>query len=233
MLEDLLVQALQLGAGLDADLLHQPGARVAVGGERLRLPAGAVEREHALGVQVLAQRVGRDERVELADHLDVAAGLEVGVDRHLGRAQPQLLEAADLGGGERLVRDVGERVAAPQRQRLARARLLEQALEADRVDGSLRQLAARSRGRGWRSGVAVEHPPQMRDVELHHLRPRWAAARRPTSPPRAGRPTRSGPPRARASRGRPAACGGPARRARPRGEPRAAPVAARPSVARP
>ena len=35
--EDLLVQALQLGAGLDADLLDQPGARRAVGGERLRL----------------------------------------------------------------------------------------------------------------------------------------------------------------------------------------------------
>ena len=72
----------------------------------------------------------RDERVELADHLAMAAGREVGVDRQLGRAQPQLLEAADLGGGERLVGDVGERLAAPQRERLARARLLEQALEA-------------------------------------------------------------------------------------------------------
>ncbi len=119
--EDLLVQALELGAGLDADLLHQPGARLAIGLERLRLPAGAVEGEHALRMQALAQRVRRDERVELGDHLDMAAGLEVGVDRQLGRPQPQLLEAADLGGGERLVRDVGERVAAPQRERLAPA----------------------------------------------------------------------------------------------------------------
>ena len=35
--EDLLVQALQVGAGLDADLLDETGARGAVGGERLRL----------------------------------------------------------------------------------------------------------------------------------------------------------------------------------------------------
>ena len=100
--------------------LDQRGARLAVGGQRLGLAAGAVQREHALGVQALAQRMRGDQRVELADHLGVAARREVGVDRALGRAQPQLLEPADLGGRERLVGDVGERVAAPQRERLAR-----------------------------------------------------------------------------------------------------------------
>ena len=68
----------------------------------------------------------------------------------------------------------------------------------------------------------------MRHVELHHLRPRSAAARRPTTPRPAGRPTPSAPAPTRASRAPPAACGGPARPARPRGEPRAALAAARP-----
>ena len=95
--EDLLVQALQLGAGLDADLLDELRARGTVGGERLRLAARAIEREHPLGVQALAQRVRRDERVELGDHLGMPAGRQVRVDRHLGRAQAQLLEPADLG----------------------------------------------------------------------------------------------------------------------------------------
>ena len=228
--EDRLVQALQLGAGLDADLLDERRARVAVGGERLRLAAGAIEREHPLGVQALAQRVLGDERVELADHLGVPAGREVGVDRHLGRAQAQLLEPADLGRGERLVGEVGERLAAPQRERLAR-RATRSSSRSKRTAstsplGEL-QLVAAAAGHDS-NAVAVERAPQVRHVELHHLRARSAAARRPTAPPPAGRPTPSGPAPARASRAPPAACGGPARRARPRGEPRAALAAAHP-----
>ena len=54
--------------------LDQDRARVAVGLERLGLAARAVQREHPLRVQPLAQRVLGDERVELADHLAVPAG---------------------------------------------------------------------------------------------------------------------------------------------------------------
>jgi hypothetical protein len=45
---------------------------------------------------------------------------QIGVDRALGRAQPQPVEAPDLRGGEWLVGEVGERLAAPQGERLAR-----------------------------------------------------------------------------------------------------------------
>ena len=109
-------------------------------------------------------------RVELADHLGVAPGLEVGVDRHLGSAQAQLVEAADLRGRERLARHVGERVAAPQRERLARAGLLEQPLEAHRIDIVARELQLIAAAARDDAAVAVEHPPQVRHVELHHLR---------------------------------------------------------------
>ena len=82
--------------------------------------ARAVQREHALRVQPLAERMGGDERVELGDHLGVPARGQVGLDGRLRRARPQLVEPADLRSGEWLVGEVGERIPVPQRERLAR-----------------------------------------------------------------------------------------------------------------
>ena len=227
--EDALVQLVQLGAGLHADLLDERGARLAIRRERLRLPPGPVQREHPLRVQVLAQGIRCDERVELADHLGVPAGREVGVDRALGGAQPQRVEPADLSGGERLVGDVRERVAMPQGKRLARTRLVEQALEAHRVDGVARQLQlVAAAARDDQGAVAVERPPQVRDVELHHLR---RAGRRLVAPqPLRETVRRHRPPRLEREHRehRPLLAGAQLDRARPRGEPRAAPTAARP-----
>jgi hypothetical protein len=112
--EDLLLQSLQLGAGLDADLLDQLGARGAVGAQRLRLTARAIEREHPLAVQALTQRMLGHEPIELTDQLRMPAGRQVGVDRHLRRPQPQFVQPSDLRRGERLVDQVGERLAPPQ-----------------------------------------------------------------------------------------------------------------------
>ena len=50
----------------------------------------------------------------------VTAGREVGPDRQLGCLQAQLLQPPDLGGRERLVGQVGQDFAAPQRERLPR-----------------------------------------------------------------------------------------------------------------
>ena len=44
--------------------------------------------------------------------------LEIRLDPMLERAEPQFLEARDLRLGERLIREIGERRAAPQAQRL-------------------------------------------------------------------------------------------------------------------
>ena len=110
--EDLLLEAAQLGPGLDPDLLGQRLARLAVGLQGLGLAPGAVEGEHALGVEALVERVLGEQRLERADHLGVSPRRELGVDRELDRAQVKLLEAADLGARERLVGDVGERGAA-------------------------------------------------------------------------------------------------------------------------
>ena len=119
--EDRILQAPQLGARLDTDLVDQDRAGVPVGLERLRLSPAAIQREHASRVQLLAQGVRFDERLELADGLG-AAGRQVRIECELGRVQTQFVEPADLGCGERLVGEVGERLPAPQRKRLPCAR---------------------------------------------------------------------------------------------------------------
>ena len=95
------MQAPQLRAGLDADLLDERRPRLAVGVQRIGLPPGAVQREHALGVEALAQRLLAHEPVELADDLPVAPGGEIALDRVLERRQPELLEPPDLRRRER------------------------------------------------------------------------------------------------------------------------------------
>ena len=118
MTQDRLLEPPQLLARLEAKLIRELAAGRAVGLEGLRLPAGAIEREHQLGAQALPQRVLRHERLQLADELGMPPGGEIGFDALLERRQPELLEPRDLGLGERLVGQVGERGAAPERERL-------------------------------------------------------------------------------------------------------------------
>ena len=60
-----------------------------------------------------------DERLQLGHELGVPAEGEVGLAAQLERVQPELLEAPRLGLGEGLGDHVGQRRAAPERQRLA------------------------------------------------------------------------------------------------------------------
>ena len=73
---------------------REPGGAVDL--ERLRLPAAAVERDHQLAAQPLPQRMGRHERLQLADECGVVAEREIGVDAILDRRHPQLVEPSDL-----------------------------------------------------------------------------------------------------------------------------------------
>ena len=116
--EDLLLERAQLGGRLEAELVEGV-AGVAVRGERVCLAAGAVEGEHLLGAESLAVGVGGDERLELGGERRVVSCLEVEVDACLERGEARLLEPGSLRRGERLVGDVGERGAAPERERLA------------------------------------------------------------------------------------------------------------------
>ena len=121
--EDRGLELAQLRAGVDAELLDEGLARGAVGGESIGLPAGTVEREHELRARPFAQWLRGDERLELGDELCVAAEREIGLDPLLQRDRAQLLEPGDLRLRERLVEEVGERGATPERERLAQRAL--------------------------------------------------------------------------------------------------------------
>ena len=160
------MEAPQLGAGLDADRVHELVARPAVGAERVGLAAAAVEREHAQAVEVLAQRLVREQRLDLGDRLGVPPGREILLEGLLDRGEPQLLQAADLEARERLGGDVVERRSAPQRERLARRPLGDEPLEAARVDlaGAEPQLVAVPAGDDLRA-VAADPLNALRSCE--------------------------------------------------------------------
>jgi hypothetical protein len=111
--EDGCVQALQWLAGVDAELAGEQVADAPVGGERLGLPAAAVQRQHELAVQPLPQRMLAGQLFQLAGERVVPAQRQVGVDPRLQRGQPQLLQPGRLGPGERVVGQIGQHRATP------------------------------------------------------------------------------------------------------------------------
>jgi hypothetical protein len=103
---------------LEAELFRQMLARCAVDVERLRLPPRSIERQHQLRGQPLAERLGTGEQLELADQLAVSAERKVGLDPLLERLKTQFLQTRDLALRERLVAEIGERLAAEERERV-------------------------------------------------------------------------------------------------------------------
>ena len=108
----------QRRARLEAQLLHQRVARRAKGLERVSLTAGAIQREHQLAAQPLAERMSRDEVLQLGHQPNVPPERQVSVDSQLNRLEPELLEPGHLRLGERLIREVGKRRSPPERHRL-------------------------------------------------------------------------------------------------------------------
>ncbi len=121
LIEDRPLEAAQRRPRLDPELLDQRGPRRPVGVQSLRLPARAVEREHQLASQALRKRVLGDQALELSDELVGAAEGEVCIDAILERAEVKLFEPIDLTSSPRLVCELGERWAAPERESLAQA----------------------------------------------------------------------------------------------------------------
>ena len=159
--QDRPLERLQRRRRLDAEALDQRVPRRAVGLERLGLPSGAVQREHLLPAEALAQRVLGDEGLELGDERRMPAEREVGVDPLLERREAQLLEPLAGRGGERLVGEVGERRPAPEVERLAEQR---------------RRRAASSRERA-RSASAVRRSKRARSKSSSRTRSAYPGGR--------------------------------------------------------
>ena len=133
-----------------------------------------------------------DERLELPDQVAVPAEREIGVDPLDQGAQVKLLEPADLVAGERLVGEVGERRAAPERERLAQQQrsrsgspaacallpffeLLPEAVDVELARLDTERITSRLR----LQTVVAQDAAQLRDIVLEDLRRR---RRRPLVP---------------------------------------------------
>jgi hypothetical protein len=108
----------QLLARLKAKLLDQQRARPPVGGQRLRLPPRAVEREDQVLPQPLAVRVLLDQRRKLLDERVGPAQRQLGFDPLFEREQPQRLEPLGFQAEGALAGEARQRSTAPERQRL-------------------------------------------------------------------------------------------------------------------
>ena len=113
--EDRLLELLEAWGSARSRARRGACARRSVRLEGFGLATRAIEREHQLRAERLAQRVLGDEGLQLPHELGRAAGREVGLDPLLDRRDVLLLEP---GGLERELA-VAERIAAPETQRLA------------------------------------------------------------------------------------------------------------------
>jgi hypothetical protein len=111
------VNAGQLGAGVDAEVLGELLARVVKDAQRLGLPAAAVQRDHEKSPGALAQRVLGHQRGQLGHRRRWLPLRQQQVGPFLRRGGAQLGQPQPLRLGER-PRHPGERLAAPQRERL-------------------------------------------------------------------------------------------------------------------
>ena len=129
------MQAPQLRAGLDADLAHERVAREAVGLERVGLAPRAVEREHALRVQLLAQRLTRRRapraRRRPRDGGPASRSASIACSSAARRSSSSRRISAAANGSAETSSSAGP---APLRQRLARHPARDQTLEPPDVD---------------------------------------------------------------------------------------------------
>jgi hypothetical protein len=151
--QDLLVQPLQLGTGIDAQLgAQQPGHRP-VGRQRLGLPLRAIQRRHQLHPEPLPQRLLRGQRAQLADHVDMPAELQLDGVAPLQRVQPQLGQPGQLVLHEPVGGHVGQGRPGPLRDRR-------------RIPGTRRGRVSGVLGPPGRGGV-FDEPVQVEGARRH------------------------------------------------------------------
>ena len=185
MAQDRLLQVPQRRAGFHPEGLDERGARLAVDLQRVHLAARPIQREHQQLAQPLAQRLGGRQLRQLGNDVRVAPEREQCLHAPFQRVLAQLLQPGDRALGERLGREVRQRLAAPERERVVERREgtgrvlgLErfigagaQALEApqvDRVGLDVHEVAGRASLDGRPLGIRrVQRAAQLGDLAVH------------------------------------------------------------------
>jgi hypothetical protein len=91
-----------------------------VGLERLGLAARAVEGEHQLAAEALAEWMVGDERLELSDEVGVTTEREVGLDQVFEGDETKFFESGSFASAERLRGELGQGGATPKFERPAK-----------------------------------------------------------------------------------------------------------------
>ena len=182
MLEDRAFELAQVGTRLEAKLVSKPHDRLAVHRQRVTLSSAPVQSTHQLTPQSLVRWMLGDQHLQLRDQLSVPTERKVGLDALLDRLEPKLLHTPNRRLRERLIGDVGQRPAAPQRQRLAEhrgstrrlgsARLSDEPLEPCQVKLvwlDLQHIPSRHRHQPRRA--RAERPTQLRNTHLQRRAP--------------------------------------------------------------
>ena len=191
--EHRLLEALQSLARLETQFLGEQAARLVVDTQRVRLSAGAIEREHQLPAKAFAQWMLRNQSLQLRSDVGVAAESQIRLEPLLDCAEAQLVQPADLALSERVVGEVGEGRPAPEGERFSERRgrvlgvaggqlspsLLDEApepVDVQLVRPHLEHVTAgmRTQDPGTRLGrriprVGLERLPQTRDIDLDVL----------------------------------------------------------------
>ena len=192
MVEDALLEGSQLASRLKAEFVVERLTASAIDLQRLGLPSAAVQRKHQLPAQRFTMWMQGDERLELANQSPVLTAHEISFDTVLERRVPGLFEACDLDAGERLVRHIGERFAAPELERRAQQLTGARSIPARELDTSVSRKPREALGIDL-SGVRREHvaaalrkqhpaaerPAKVRHIPLQRL---GGARRRPLAP---------------------------------------------------
>ncbi len=178
--EDLRLQLGQRGGRFEPQLASQLRTEAGVRAQRLRMPSAAVQREHVLSPEPLAQRPVGDAPLQHADRANLLVECQPCIHQDLECPLAHLVEAGLLGGQRRVVGELGERWPAPPLQgvgdefsgptragRECCPGLGHPPFESDGVDGvgvDNQHVAARS---GLQRGIVAEVMTQARHVALH------------------------------------------------------------------
>jgi len=114
MREDSLVKLPEQWAWLQTQRIYEALPRFTEAIERLSLAARAVKREHEVTAEALTKWICRDKRLELADHLLVAAQGEIRLDPLLENGEVPLVEPRLFHLGEQADLKVSQRHASPE-----------------------------------------------------------------------------------------------------------------------
>ena len=121
LVEDLPLQLLQRRARLDSKLVHQSPSPIGVDVQGLRLPTGAVQRQHQKPTQTFLVRMSRDELFQFAEELEMLSELQPRFCPVRQGCKAELIQPRRFRRRERLVPEVRQRLAPKQLQRLPEA----------------------------------------------------------------------------------------------------------------